>query len=123
VVWMRIVPSGLDVWMLGPQLVKLFGKALEAWPCWRRCVTEDGCCWGFWSPCQAQSLTLSLSTYKVCIRCKLSATAPSPCWLACCWAPAVTVMNSPSELKAHPSLKASFISCPFNAFFSLRKII
>lgn len=39
---MRITSMDIYVFIPGPQLMELFRKDSEVWPCWRRDVTEGG---------------------------------------------------------------------------------
>lgn len=63
VVWRQRTLMGSYIWMLDPQLVQLFEKDKELWPCWRRNVT------GF----SGSSLSLPCACGSVC---ELSAPTP-----------------------------------------------
>lgn len=53
VIWMRLPSIGSYIWMLGLQLVELFGKDLEVQPCWR-CACFGSWLWDFRNTCYVQ---------------------------------------------------------------------
>jgi hypothetical protein len=115
------VPIGSYIWVPDSQLVELFGKNWEVCSCWKSCVTD------WWalrfkkpmtSPNQSHSLPSPspspspppplpfspshfspVSTFQ--IRCKLSATAPTPCLMA---STVMTDIDSPfGTISKHPT--------------------
>lgn len=71
--------------LLGPCLEELFWEGLEGVALLVGCVTEGCGALKFQKACIRSSPLFSVSNFG--ISCKLSATAPEPCLLVCCYGP------------------------------------
>jgi hypothetical protein len=80
---MRMTPKDPYASIFDLPLVELFGKDQKAWPCWRKYVIGSGL-----EVLKAHSIPSVLSLPYGCLSvCKLLATTPEPCLLACSHAP------------------------------------
>jgi len=78
-VWMTVALISSYIWMIGHRLVELFGKAKEAWPCWRGCVV-------FLSFQRLTPLPVSSLFWCLWIRCvfpRYCSSAMAACLLPC----------------------------------------
>lgn len=78
VVWMRMDFRGSHTWVFGPQLVKLFGKEEEVWPCWRKRVKVCHWEWGlFQKPMQGSVCLCPLLSDRMWALSCCSSTMPT----------------------------------------------
>lgn len=71
VVWMRNVPIGVGMWMLGPQVMVLLGECQQVRPCWSGLASYGGRLWML----NPSTISSSLSVLPCCFgTCELSAS-------------------------------------------------